>query len=191
MDKNYWINAAGEFHKLKSLVFAALIIALAAVMNTFYIPVAENLHISFTFIVMVFGSIIFGPIVGLAAGVVYDLLGFIITPSFVFFPGYTLSSMLEFFIYGLFLYDSQITVFRIFIAKFLVDFGIHVGLGSLWSCMLYGKGYYYFLAKSLIKNTVMLPVEVIMLTALLQVLLPVLVHENIVPKQKRKYIPLF
>lgn len=191
MDKNYWINAAGEFHKLRTLAFAALIIALAAVMNTFYIPVAENLRISFTFIVMVFGSIIFGPIVGLAAGAVYDLLGFIIAPSYVFFPGYTLSSMLEFFIYGLFLYDSQITVLRIFIAKFLVDFGIHVGLGSLWSWMLYGKGYYYFFAKSLIKNSIMLPVEVIMLVAFLQILLPVLVRENILPKQKKNYISLF
>lgn len=191
MDKNYWISAAGEFHKLRSLVFAALIIALATVMNSFYIPVSQNLHISFTFIVMVFGSIIFGPVVGLAAGVVYDLLGFIITPSFVFFPGYTLSSMLEFFIYGLFLYHRQISVLSIFIAKFLVDFGIHVGLGSLWSYMLYGKGYYYFFAKSLIKNLIMLPVEVVMLVALLQIVLPVLVHEKIVPKQKRKYMPLF
>lgn len=61
-----------------------------------------------------------------------------------------------------------------FVCKFVIDFGIHVGLGCLWSSMLYGKGYYYFFMKSLIKNAIMFPIEVFMLVTLLQIFLPVL-----------------
>ena len=186
----YWAAASAEFGHLRSLIFAGLTIALGTILSTLYIPVGLNLRLSFAFLVLAFGSMIFGPLVGLAAGLAYDLISFLIFPSGVFFPGYTLSSMLEFFIYSLFLYRSRISVLRIFFMKFIVDFGIHTGLGSLWSAMLFSRGYYYFAVKSLIKNAVMLPIEVIMLAALLQLFLPILVQKNLIPKQKGKYIPL-
>jgi uncharacterized membrane protein len=64
-----------------------------------------------------------------------------------------------------------------------------VGLGSLWSQILFDKGYYYFFIKSLVKNAVMLPIEVLMLLVLLRIFLPVLEHGDIVPKQKSRRIP--
>lgn len=187
----YWAGAASEFRKIRSLVFAGLTIALGTVLNNITIPVGENLHISFAFLAVAFGSMIFGPVVGLSVGFAYDLAGFVLAPSAVFFPGYTLSSMLEFFLYGIFLYRSRFSVLRIAAVKALVNFGIHVGLGSLWSQILFGKGYYYFFFKSLVKNTVMLPIEIAMLVAALQLFLPFLVREGIIPKQERKFIPLF
>lgn len=76
------------------------------------------------------------------------------------------------------------------LCKLIINFGIHVGLGCLWSSILFDKGYYYFFIKSLIKNAIMLPIEVVMLVVLLQIFLPVLAHQGIIPKQKNKYIPL-
>lgn len=186
----YWVTASSEFSNLKSIIFAGLTIALATVLSSIYIPVGLNLRISFAFLVIAFGSMVFGPVVGLAAGFAYDLIGYLMIPSTVFFPGYTLSTMLEFLIYGIFLYKCQISVLRVFLSKFIIDFGIHVGLGSLWSKILFDKGYYYFFIKSLVKNTIMLPIEVFMLVVLLQIFIPILAHEGIVPKQKSKYIPL-
>lgn len=185
----FWTAAAAEFHNLKSLVFAGLTIALSTVLGSIYIPVGLNLRITFVFLVLVFGSMLFGPVVGLATGLAYDLISFLLFPSGIFFPGYTLSTMLEFFIYGLFLYRCQISVLRIFLMKLIVDFAIHVGFGSLWSKILFGRGYYYYFAKSIIKNAIMLPIEVIMIVVMLQIFLPVLVRENLVPKQKKMYIP--
>lgn len=186
----YWVTASSEFNNLKPIVFAGLTLALGTVLSSIYIPVGLNLRISFAFLVMAFGSMVFGPVVGLAAGFAYDLIGYFMIPSTVFFPGYTLSTMLEFLIYGIFLYKCQISVLRVFLSKFIIDFGIHVGLGSLWSKILFDKGYYYFFIKSLIKNTIMLPIEVFILVVLLQIFIPILAHEGIVPKQKSKYIPL-
>ncbi len=56
--------------------------------------------------------------------------------------------------------------------------------------MLFGKGYSYFFMISLVKNAVMLPIEVVVLVVLLQIFLPVLAHQGIIPRQTKKYIPL-
>lgn len=186
----YWTTSTSELKKLRTLTFAGMTIALSISINSFYVPVGENLHISLTFLVLSIGSLIFGPVTGLFVGAIYNTLDFFIHPSGVFFPGYTLSSMLELFIYGLFLYRSRITILRIFLAKFIVNYGIHVCLGSLWSKMLFNKGYLYFFTKSILKNTIMLPIEVIMFVLLLQLLLPVLMRIGIVKKQDYKHIPL-
>ena len=188
--EKYWSKAFSEYRNLKSLTLAGLTVALATVISMIYIPVGLNLRVSFTFLVLIFGSMLFGPAVGAAAGIAYDLVSFLLFPSGVFFAGYTLSSMLELFIYGLFLYRSQVSVLRIFVMKFIVDFGVHVGLGSLWSAMLFGKGYYYFFVKSLLKNTIMLPIEVIMIVVLLRIFLPFFVRRGLMPEQKGKWIPL-
>ncbi len=187
----YWRTASSEFHNVRSLIFAGLTIAMGIVLGAMYIPVSINLRISVAFIVLMFGSMIFGPAVGLAAGLAYDLVGFLLFPANVFFPGYTLSTMLEFFLYGIFLYRCRITVLRVFFAKLTVDFGIHVGLGALWSKILFHKAYYYFFLKSLVKNIVMLPIEVVLFLVLLQIFLPVLAHQGITSKPKSKFIPLF
>lgn len=186
----YWETAAAELRNPRSLVFAGLTVALGTVLSTLYIPVGLNLRITGAFLAVALGSMVFGPVVGLSAGLAYDLVGFLLMPATVFFPGYTLSTMLEFFLYGIFFYRRPLSILRIFSCKFLVDFGIHVGLGALWSHMLYEKGYLYFLTKSLVKNAVMLPVEVLLLAAVFQVFLPVLVRGDIIPKPKSRFLPL-
>jgi ECF transporter S component (folate family) len=186
----YWKTAAAELRKVNKLTLAALIIALNVVIGSFAIPVAENLHISFNFLIVACGSMIYGPLLGILAGAALDLVGYIVHPFGAFFPGYTLSSMLGCFIYGLFLYHSRISVIRIFLAKLIVNFAVNVGLGCLWSQMLFGKGYWFFLINSLIKNSLMLPIETIMLTVLLQTLLPALTRAHLIPIQNGNRISL-
>ncbi|MCO7126441.1 folate family ECF transporter S component [Sporolactobacillus shoreicorticis] len=186
----YWKTAAAELRKLNRLTLAALIIALTVVIGSFTIPVTENLHISFNFLIVAFGSMVYGPLLGIFAGAAMDIVGYIAHPFGAFFPGYTLSSMLGCFIYGLFLYHRRISVMRIFLAKLIVNFVINVGLGCLWSQMLFGKGYWFFLINSLIKNALMLPIETIMLTVLLQALMPVLTRAHVIPVQNGNRISL-
>lgn len=191
LSMRYWGIAAGEMKKLNMIIFASMVIALSVIINSMFIPVGENLKIKFTFLVLSIGAMIYGPVVGIFAGAVLDTLSYIIMPSGVYFPGYTLSLMLSCLVYGLFFYRSQITVFKIFSAKFIINYFINVGLGSLWSSMLMGKGYIYYFTKSIVKNTLMLPIEVIMLVVLLQLTVPVLVRLGIVTEQKKDRIPLF
>ncbi len=182
----YWQSAAGEMKNLRRLIFAALICALCVVIGALYITVGDNLRVKFTFFVMAMGSAVYGPIMGLLVGGVSDVIGYLLFPSGAFFPGYTLSSMLGGLVYGLFLYRKKITVLRIFGAKFLVNYFINVFLGSLWSQMLFGKGYLYYLTVSLVKNTVLLPVEVIALSALFAVALPTFSRMGLLPGHEKR-----
>ena len=72
---------------------------------------------------------------------------------------------------------------RVLLAKLVVNLGINVGLGALWSAILYGKGYYYYLAKSLVKNIGMWPLEAVLLFLFFKAILPVTARAGLTPKQ--------
>ena len=182
----YWRAACSELKNLRRLVFAALICALCVVVGSLFITVGDNLRIKFTFFFVAVGSAVYGPVAGLLVGAVSDILGYVLFPSGAFFPGYTLSSMLGAVIYALLLYRKKITVLRIFCAKFLVNYLVNVLLGSLWSRMMFGKGYLYYMTTSLVKNTLLLPVEVMLLSALFAMLLPVFSRMGLLPGHEKK-----
>lgn len=182
----YWRAAAGELKNLKRLVFAALICALGITVGAFYVMVGENLRVYFTFLVSAVGCAVCGPLLGMVTAAVTDTLNFILFPSGAYFPGYLLSEMAAALIYGLFLYRKKITVLRLFGAKVLVNYLVNVGLGCLWSQILYGKGYLYYLVKSLFKNTLLLPLEVIALSALFAVLIPVFSRFHLLPGHEQR-----
>ena len=179
----YWRSAAGEVKKVRMLTLTALFIALRVVVGLFPIPLGDNLHIFFGFFINGLGSAIYGPLLGLVSGFCTDILGFIVHPTGAFFPGYVLTSMLGSFFYGLFFYRARISGLRVLLAKLVVDLGINVGLGALWSAILYGKGYYYYLAKSLVKNIGMWPLEAVLLFLFFKAILPVTAHAGLTPKQ--------
>ena len=171
--RKYWCRACRELKSLKRLTFAALICALSVVVGAMYVIVGDNLRVYFTFFVTAVGCAVYGPVLGMLVAAVTDTLNFILFPSGPYFPGYMISEMIAALIYGVFLYRKKITVLRLFGAKFLVNYFVNVGFGSLWSQIMFGKGYLYYLVKSLIKNSLLLPLEVMLLAALFTLLVPV------------------
>ena len=146
-----------------------------------FIPVGTNLRVYFTFLVASLGASVYGPVMAVLVGAASDLLGYMIHPSGAFFPGYTLSAMLGGLIYGLLLYRHRITILRLLAARGIINYAVNVLLGSLWSAVLYSKGYYYYFSASIVKNTILLPFEVIAMAALFRLLLPQLVRLRAVP----------
>ena len=102
----------------------------------------------------------------MVSGMVTDLIGFILFPSGPFFPGYTLSAMLTEIIYASFLYGKPLSMVRIALAKTVNNYLVNVCIGSIWSSMLYGNLYIYYFMRSIVKNTLLLPIEVILLILL-------------------------
>lgn len=184
----YWHSAGRELSRLRVLTLGAMLLALRIVISAVRIPVADNLNIMFTYLPESLIALICGPVVAPMVGAAGDILGYFMHPDGGFFPGYTLSAMLTALIYALFLYRARITVLRLAFAKLLVNGLVNVLLGSLWSSVMYGKGYLYYFAKSAVKNTIMLPVEIIVLTLVLSILLPVLSRSGITPPQTDKRI---
>ena len=72
----YWRQAFSELKNTRTLVFAALILALRIAMKPLRIPVAADVNITFGFIVNALGSMVYGPVVALISGAVYAIVKF-------------------------------------------------------------------------------------------------------------------
>ena len=183
LSPSYWLGAARELKSLRRLAFAALIVALSIVISSLYVPVSDNLRIYCKFLVTSVGSAVYGPLAALLVGAVSDTLGFFLHPSGAYFPGYMLSEMLGCLVYALFLYRKRVTVTRLAAAKLIINLFVNVLLGSLWSAMLFSRGFVFYAAQSLVKNLLLLPLEVAAMTALFTLLLPQLEKLGAVPRR--------
>lgn len=137
-----------------------LLLATHIVLSGLYIPVAENLRIQITFVVSMLTAILYPTKVLIFYGIAEDLIAFFLFPSGDFFPGYTLSTVAALLLYRFFLHTQKIDIWHVGCARLSVNLLVNVGLGSLWSAMLYHKGYWYYLGKGIIKNLILFPIEV-------------------------------
>lgn len=169
----YWRLARADFRRVKTLTFAALMVAACVALSYVpSIPVGDGgVRVTWGFLARCVCGWVCGPVTALVFGLAEDTVSFFIHPSGVYFPGYALTTMLGTMIYALFLYRKKPTLPRIFLAKLCTN-ALNVVLGSLWSAILYGKGYLYYMTVSFGKNLVMLPVQTLMLFLLLSALAP-------------------
>ncbi|MEL4861386.1 folate family ECF transporter S component [Pseudoflavonifractor phocaeensis] len=182
----YWRAAAADFRKPRVLAFAALMIAACVALSYIpSIPIGDGgVRVTWGFLARSLCGLVGGPVTALVFGFAEDTISFFIHPTGAYFPGYALTTMLGTMIYALFLYRTKVTVVRIFWAKLCTN-ALNVVLGSLWSAILYSKGYLYYMTTSLVKNVVMLPVQTAMLCFLLAALLPILGRMGFVPGGQR------
>ncbi len=174
----YWRTALEDFKRPRNLAFAALMIAACVALS--YVP---SIRIDFTdvysasvtwgFLARSLCSMVCGPVMGVVFGFAEDTISFLINPSGVYFPGYALTTMLGNLIYALFLYRVRFGVGRIFLAKLGTNL-LNVFLGSLWSAILSGKGYLYYVSTRALKNLLLLPIQTAILCILFAALTPIL-----------------
>ena len=157
----YWRTARAEFRNVRVLAFAGLVCAMAIVLEGLPIYLlGPSLKIYFSFLVVGLGCMCYGPCVGMMAGAIIDSVGFLLS-------SYGEPAVLSGFLYGVLLYKRKPTLLRIIVVRLIINYGSNVLLGSVWKAMLYGKGYLYYLTSGAIKNTLMLPVEVFLMWAVL------------------------
>lgn len=180
LSKQYWKSSANKLKDVKMLAFIALMIALKIIVGFVRIPVGENLRISLTYLIVAMEGMVVGPVAGMTSAFITDNLSFMLFPDGAYFPGYTITAMLGSLFYSLCLYQKNITWPRIILAKILNNYLVNVLLGSLWSSILYGKAYLVYASTSLIKNTILLPIEVILLMVVIQFIYPFLKRKNLV-----------
>lgn len=181
--RGYWRDAAAEMKDLRKLLFAALMIAACMILNRFKIPLGENLSLSVTFLARALCSLVCGPVVAMVFAVAEDTISFFVSGGgYAYFPGYALTTMLGCLFYALFFYRARITWWRIIAVKVITNIQ-NVLLGSLWSAILYSKGYLYYLSTSAVKNLLYLPLQIVLLWLLLRALLPVLHRMGWLPRQ--------
>lgn len=143
------------------LVVMSFLIALEIILTRFLsinLPIAR---IGFGFLPVALSAAMFGPVwagIGYAIG---DILGMLIFPSGAFFPGFTLSAFLTGTLYGIFLYNKEITYKRSLAASFCVLFLITVCLNTFWLHIMLGKGIYALIVPRLLEAALMLIVQTV------------------------------
>ncbi len=179
----YWNDARKDFASLKMLVSAALLVAMTRALSLIPAIPMGSTKFTFGFLARALCALVGGPVVGLAFGFVEDILGFLLHPTGDFFIGYTISTMAGLFFYAVCFYRAKITVWRIVLANVLVNYLVNALMGSLWSTIVRHGTYWGWFAESVVKNTVTLPLKVVMLYIMFQALLPILQRMGLIPKQ--------
>ena len=99
-------KSAKELANPVNLVKVALLIAMSMVLEMYSINL-QFVKINFAFLATAVIGMLFGPTVSFFAGLVCDIVGFIVSPSGAFLPAYTLVAGLQGLIYGICLYTKN------------------------------------------------------------------------------------
>lgn len=165
------LDSSREMKKPATLAITGMLIALSLVIDrATTIVISGTLHVSFVFLTKAVTGMLFGPVVGLYAGALNDIVGYIAYPKGAFFPGYTVSAALAGFLYGLFLYKVRIRWWNAAAAQISVMVLVNLFLNSLWMAITNGEAMWLLLWTRLPKNLMMLPVETALLVAVTTVL---------------------
>ena len=181
--KAYWRDAASELKSVKMLVITALMVALRIVLKPFAIYIAPQLAIQTAMLATARGALIFGPVVAIPAAIVSDTIGFIIFPTGDYFLPFVLTEIASTMIYALFLYRAKVTPIRVMLARFCICLFVNVMLQQVifaWQYTYMGnpdkakesiEG--IMAVARIFKNLCFFPIETVVLTLFLKVLVPV------------------
>ena len=160
---NLVLCSSKELKSVKNLVIASLLITMKLILDLFTIQLNQALHLSFEFLPFASLSMLFGPVAGSMSGGLSDIINYIINPKGAFFPGFTISAMVSGIIYGMAFYKKEISIKRCIFAKIAIVVIVDILLNTLWLSLLYGKGVFVLLPMRIIKNVVMIPINVAMM----------------------------
>ena len=181
--KAYWKDAASELKSIKMLVVTALMIALRIALKPLAIPLGPQLSIQTAMLATALGAMIFGPVVAIPAAMISDTIGFMIFPTGDYFLPFMLTEIASTMIYALCLYRAKPSATRVIIARFLICFLVNVVLQQFifaWQYTYMGNPdgaknaiMGIMTTARLSKNQFFFPIESIVLTLFLKMLLPV------------------
>ena len=153
----------------KSLVTIALLVAMEVVLSRFLSINAWNIKIGFSFLPIVIGAMLYGPIAGGLIGALGDFLGATLFPIGAYFPGFTLTAFLTGFVFGLFLYKSQ-SIPRIVGAVLVNQCVLSLCLNTLWISILYGSPYGPLFVTRIVQTVILIAVQIVTIIAVAKVM---------------------
>ena len=165
--ENIFSSSLKELKSTRCLALTALLIAINIALDLLglTIKLPPNLRIGFGFLCNAAVGMLFGPAVGMMAGVCTDVLGYFagnLTMG-AYFPGYTLTAIVAGLFWGLWLYPRKISVWRALGAKACINLFCNIGLNTLWLTLTGGKAMSVLFALRVPKNLLMLPIEAALL----------------------------
>ncbi|MDD7573304.1 MAG: folate family ECF transporter S component [Eubacteriales bacterium] len=191
-NRSYWKRAASEFANPRTIIIAAMITALRVILRGLSIPLIPNaLYISVGFFANALGSMVYGPLVGLASGAISDTLGAFLFPHGDYFFPFIITAMMSSFIFGLFLYRTRLSVGRVILARFSVVTVCNLLLTPIimrWQSIYFAteKTYKLFTLARTLKNAALFPAESLLLSIFLFAMVPFMSKMKLTPYTESK-----
>jgi len=161
------------FNSLVMLATLAMLIALEVVLSRLIAPINTQFSkISFAFVPVVVASYLYGIKGGAVVAGLGDVIGAVLFPSGEFFPGFTVTAILNGIIFGLFLgkkTDGKLNPFlRSFIPVMITQILGSFLLNTFWISYIYHSSFSALLATRLVQTVVMIAVEAVVIPVFTQ-----------------------
>ncbi len=181
--KGYWKDAASELKSTKMLVLTALLVALRIALKPAAIPLGPQLSIQTAMLATALGAMVYGPVIAIPSAIISDTIGFIIWPTGDYFLPFVLTEIASTMCYALFLYRAKVTPLRVMLSRFCICFFVNVILQQ--SIMAWQYSYLgnpeeaketvmgMMSVARVFKNLAFFPIESVVLTLFLKVLMPI------------------
>lgn len=177
--KAYWRDAAAELGDTRTLVIAALMIALRVATKGLAVPIAPNIRLfSVASFINALGAMIVGPVVAIPAAFLSDFLGVLIWEGLgTYFLPYVLQEIGSSLIWALLLYRAKVTPWRVMLGRLSICVIVNVVLGvsidMLYQQYYYGASTVVLTIPRVLKNTFMFPIEAVAMTFFLRLMIPI------------------
>ena len=177
--RDYWRDAVAELKSTKTLVIAALMIALRVATKGIAVPIAPNLKLfNAASFINALGSMIIGPVACIPAAFLSDFLGVLLWEGLgTYFLPYVLTEIASSMIWALLLYRAKPTTWRVMLGRFSICIFVNVILGTgidmLWQLYFYGQATLALTLPRIAKNTFMFPIETVAMTFFLGLMIPI------------------
>lgn len=125
-----------SYHSGKWITLIGFCTAMEIILARFLSLHTWNLKIGLSFLPVAAAALIGGPLAGGLTGALGDLIGAILFPVGPYFPGFTLSSFLDGYIYGL-IFRRSLSRKAILLAVFLTQIGVSLVLSTYWLSVLF------------------------------------------------------
>lgn len=162
-------QSAKDLRRVSTLAVAGVLIAMAVVLALVNIYLTTTLRISFSFLPLAVGGMLFGPVVGGVMGAATDILGYFAHPSGAYFPGFTISTLLTGLLYGCFLYKKTVTWKRVLLVSAVVTVIVNMLLNAFWLSILYHQPFMVLFTAHIIADAILFPINTVAVYALLKV----------------------
>ena len=177
--RSYWRDAAAELKDTRTLVIAALMIALRVATKGLAVPIAPNIRLfSVASFINALGAMIVGPVVAIPAAFLSDFLGVLIWEGLgTYFLPYVLQEIGSSLIWALLLYRAKVTPWRVMLGRLSICLIVNVVLGvsidMLYQQYFYGASTVVLTLPRVLKNTFMFPIEAVAMTFFLRLMIPI------------------
>lgn len=157
-----------QMKQLRNIVTVGLLIAIGVIFNFFTITLTPFMRLNFKFLISSIAGMLYGPVAGAMYGGLSDILGYMVAPGGPYFIGFTLIAIINGVLNGYLYYQKEVTWKRVIIGRIIVVFICQVVLNTWCLSLLYSKYFWEIIPVRILKNALLLPLEIILLYPVLK-----------------------